>query len=563
MHAGGNHDRLAGRGQNRAGHHVVDGRGRIVDEATVARPGCAEIRRHREPAGRFEMIAAQTEQNVGTAMEPFDLRRNCPGIIGVISSEQNRLDAIGSRVTASAGHHAQRTRTGEARRFEAGEHMVSLKNPVGEAAFEVGILHQVLAVQNARNANLDVVHETLPGIEEINLESIPTAVGHRHVIQRAGDTDRGPGALGSVVAVGPIRGQPMIGAGVDQLQTAAAAVVPPAPTPTAAAGAVGHVIHFDVEDIRLYHPTGVGGHQGVGHGQGQSFARISQRAIVVPDRVGCGQVRIVGHQARGIFGDDEIAVGRDHRVGKSEVDAVGKPPALEVDRAGAAIVKLDELVVIVVRDRVVHDLVDPDVVDAPGGVGRAGSPGRQRPKGRRSIRITARGDAVLLAGKRNGVHHPSAIGVDQVNGFSGRAQGKTEGRLREINEAGRTDGGAVRNAKFVGGRIVAQPAAGQVDRRSAVVVEFEVIDFRQVGVGQEFVDHHVAEGVEFDPVGSSGGTADGIAGPPGLCVAFSVRWPQQHQGVPRPICGHRPGRLALIGHLQQDGIDSIAQPHRP
>ena len=58
--------------------------------------------------------------------------------------------------------------------------------------------------------------------------------------------DRGPAALGGFVAVRPVRRQVAVAARVDELEAAAAAVRPLAPAP---AGAVGHLVHHDVDRV--------------------------------------------------------------------------------------------------------------------------------------------------------------------------------------------------------------------------------------------------------------------------------------------------------------------------
>ena len=44
--------------------------------------------------------------------------------------------------------------------------------------------------------------------------------------------------------------------------------------------------------------------------------------------------------------------------------------------------------------------------------------------------------------------------------------------------------------------VIAQPAARQIHRHVAVIVEFDVIEIRQIGVRQKLIDDHIAHGFE-------------------------------------------------------------------
>ena len=91
-----------------------------------------------------------------------------------------------------------------------------------------------------------------------------------------------------------------------------------------------------------------------------------------------------------------------------------------------------------------------------------------------------------------------------------------------------------------------------------MVVKFNVIDLRQIGMGQELVDDHVAERLEPHAVHPPRGAADGVTLRPRFDVIFVVRRARQHQRVARAIGGHWPGRFAVVVHFQQDGILFIA-----
>src|SRR5205823_5986929 len=62
-----------------------------------------------------------------------------------------------------------------------------------------------------------------------------------------------------------------------------------------------------------------------------------------------------------------------------------------------------------------------------------------------------------------------------------------------IDETRRTDNRAIRDAELVHRRGVTQPTPGEIHRRRAVVVKFDVIHVRQDRVRQELIDHHVPQ----------------------------------------------------------------------
>ena len=95
-------------------------------------------------------------------------------------------------------------------------------------------------------------------------------------------------------------------------------------------------------------------------------------------------------------------------------------------------------------------------------------------------------------------------------------------RFDEIDVAGCADRRAVRDAIFVGRGGVAQPRAGQIHGREAVVVELDVVLQWRIGVGQEFVDHDRAHRISADGFGASGRTVDGVAGRPGEDALLAV-----------------------------------------
>src|SRR5207249_5668147 len=108
-------------------------------------------------------------------------------------------------------------------------------------------------------------------------------------------------------------------------------------------------------------------------GQGDAFAAVVKRAIVIADGIVHIQAGVIRGQTRGVVGDHHVTVGRDGEIrGKRELDAVGEPPAGQWHCAGTLVVKFDVFVPFVSGDRVIHDLVDDDVPNEQLAVGCAG-----------------------------------------------------------------------------------------------------------------------------------------------------------------------------------------------
>ena len=384
------------------------------------------------------------------------------------------------------------------------------------------------------------------------------------MVQQAGDAQGGPRGVGGRIAVRPIGGQPVVAARVDQLQAAAAAITPPAPTP---AGAVEHLVHDDVNDAGLDHSAEVCGVHGIRHGQGDSFAGIAQRAGIIADGVVRGQRRggrrVIGDEASDVFGDDEVAIDRDDGVGrKREINALGEAPVGEVDGVGAAVVKLHELIIIITGDGVVHDFVDHEITGAQPAVGSAGRFCRQPVEGGGAVRRAARRHAVFLRVKRDRIDDARQIRVDQEDELTTAAQSKAEHGFGEENEACRPNHRAVRDAEFVRRRFVAQPAAGQIHRHGAVVVKFDVIELRQICIREKFVDDHIAQRLIMQSVHAARRAAKHVTLVPCQRIVLAIRRMRQFQRVTGAVGGQRPRRLTVVIDFQQDGARAVAQAHR-
>ena len=95
-----------------------------------------------------------------------------------------------------------------------------------------------------------------------------------------------------------------------------------------------------------------------------------------------------------------------------------------------------------------------------------------------------------------------------------------------------------------------------------MIVDLDEIFVRWIGVGQEFIDHHVAQWIPADRIRTARGSADPVALIPGERVILAVTGPGQHEGVAGAIGRDRPGRLGVIVYLQQHRTRSVAQAHR-
>ena len=101
----------------------------------------------------------------------------------------------------------------------------------------------------------------------------------------------------------------------------------------------------------------------------------------------------------------------------------------------------------------------------------------------RAVRAAPGGHTVFLPGKRHGIDHARQVRVDEKYGFTQGTESETQGGFGEIHKTRRPDDRAVRDAEFIRARLVAQPAARQIDRAGAVIVQLHVVHIRQVRVG--------------------------------------------------------------------------------
>ena len=112
-----------------------------------------------------------------------------------------------------------------------------------------------------------------------------------------------------------------------------------------------------------------------------------------------------------------------------------------------------------------------------------------------TIGITACGHAILLSPETHRINDPRLGRVLQINCLARGAERKVHVRLGEINKAARLNECVGWKDKLVCQRIVGEHAAGEVKGLVVVIVEFDVIDLTVVGVGEEFVDDDIAQGI--------------------------------------------------------------------
>ena len=155
-------------------------------------------------------------------------------------------------------------------------------------------------------------------------------------------------------------------------------------------------------------------------------------------------------------------------------------------------------------DGLIHDLVDDDGWHQARPVGQAGRACGQGKEISAGIGPPAHRDAAALVLKINRVDDPVLVRVDEEDAFAGGAQAEEELRLDEMDVARRPEDGAVGDAILVGCGGVAQPGAGQIYWREAVVVQLNVVLQRKIGVGKEFIDDHRAYGISADWFGAAG-----------------------------------------------------------
>ncbi len=159
--------------------------------------------------------------------------------------------------------------------FPAGPFVRAKALPTVQTSFEIGIAHAVAGPAGFDQLNL--IQQTLARLGTEDLKFFHGAV---LIINHPGVFDVGPGRFSGLIAAFPVRAQIVVGAGIHQLQTAAAAVGPVPPSV-----GVGDLVHE--------HKIAPGKLRIIRAHQGDPLAAIRQLSLVIPDRVAWGELRIL------------------------------------------------------------------------------------------------------------------------------------------------------------------------------------------------------------------------------------------------------------------------------
>ena len=150
----------------------------------------------------------------------------------------------------------------------------------------------------------------------------------------------------------------------------------------------------------------------------------------------------------------------------------------------------DKLIGGIVRDGMVHDLIEHHVLDPARRIGLSGGEGFQSSPTRSPVGSTTRSHPIFLSPEANNVENPQSIRAHQPNALARGAQPKTQHPLVQHQETSRCQHRAGRDPESVGLNIIGQHTARQVRRLAAAIVKLHRVKLRQVGMGQHFIDHH-------------------------------------------------------------------------
>ena len=292
----------------------MDGRTGVGGEATVGRAGRAQVSSRDNIAVRFEPIAMEAQQNFRIALQPSNLGPQRHRGSGREGRGKISADAVCAGVSATARHDMETFAAAEAAAgLPRGQVMRALWKPSAEAGLKIGIGDEIRA---ALRENLDIVHQTLTGALKENLERVGCAVA---VVEHPGVFNVRPGAFVALVAIRPVGSEAVIAMRVNEFETAAAAISRFAPTP---ASAIGNLVHGDVNDVGDK-KAAVGGYNLIRHREHDALASVGQASAVIAQGVVGVEAGVIGHEMRGVVGDNKVAPSRDDGVGrKSERDSI-------------------------------------------------------------------------------------------------------------------------------------------------------------------------------------------------------------------------------------------------
>ena len=171
------------------------------------------------------------------------------------------------------------------------------------------------------------------------------------------------------------------------------------------------------------------------------------------------------------------------------IPSLKRQPEMSI-AAVARVREFEPLVEVVAGDRVVKDFADEHLGRAEPEFERLGF---ARPAVATSRRrsASANTDIRRLPAEAHRIEHARSRGVREIKRLAFRAEREAELRLREGNEAARRKNTIRRDDEFAEHRrIIAQGAAGDVDTRWRVIMQFDEIFERRLRSCEHFIDHY-------------------------------------------------------------------------
>ncbi|OQA28577.1 MAG: hypothetical protein BWY59_00723 [Verrucomicrobia bacterium ADurb.Bin345] len=475
--------------------------------------------------------------------KPADLCRDHHILVDREHRRQVRLYTIHSRVAVVVAADVQAA-SADTVRIPRRPLVVPLREPSPDVRVEGAVGDPVAALLHHH-----VVHQALAPVQHQDMQLVRRA---QSVVHSAGGRDRRPRTLVRLDAAGPVVGQSVVRTAVHEFQAAAVAVRPPAPV---AALAIGHLINGDPRlSVRIFRVVQLG--------EDHALSAVGQFPGVVAVRIGRRKLGIAGDQVRGVFRHDDVRARRHDRIRREGVvHAFREGPAADIHVARPAVVEFDVLVIIALRDRVVHDLVDNDVADAQRrqGVVGAGGARRQFVEARRSIRIPAHRGPVLAAFEKHGIHHGGPARALEVHGLPILAERESEFVRPEHAEPARADHRPARRDILVRVGIVREDAPRKIQRGRAVIVQLDIVVQRRIRMRDDLVDPQRIVRREENGVQRARRAPDKPAGGPRLRIAFPVRRAGKNQ---RRACAVRrdgPRLLVIVFRLEQERTQLVSQ----
>ena len=157
---------------------------------------------------------------------------------------------------------------------------------------------------------------------------------------------------------------------------------------------------------------------------------------------------------------------------------------------------------------------------------------------------------MLLRAKLHHVQQPRAIRVPQINRLPARTQREAKLILIKHHKPARRNRRAIRDHKLVRRRVVRENAAGEIVRRVAVIVEFDAVQQRQIGVREDFVDEDVSQWIIRVSLVQPRRAARMIADAPCCRIVLAILRTRQHQRMSRAIRADGRRMIVAVTHLR-------------